>query len=289
MTLTRTRRILLPLTALLSAWLLAACGSSSSSSSSSASTASASASACAKASLSLHSPGVLTVATDSPAYPPYFENNKPANGKGFESAVAYAVAKQLGFSAEPGQVDRRAVRQLIRAGPEVVRLRHQRDLDHAPAREGRRLLDAVLHEPAGDHRRDGVAHAHATSLAAFAVAKFGVQIGTTSLAAVNAEIKPTAQPHVFNTSNDVVTRSRPPRRRDRRRPRDRLLPHVRQFPHAPIVGQFSAPGGDNWGLLLTKGSPLTPCVDAAVTRCARTARSRRSRSAGCLGAGVPVL
>ncbi len=58
----------------------------------------ASANKCAKASLPLHNKGMLTVATDSPAYPPYFENNKPANGKGFESAVAYAIAGKLGFS-----------------------------------------------------------------------------------------------------------------------------------------------------------------------------------------------
>ena len=47
--------------------------------------------------------------------------------------------------------------------------------------------------------------AHATSLAALKNAKIGVQIGTTSLDAVNAEIKPSAQPQVFNTSNDVVS------------------------------------------------------------------------------------
>ena len=41
--------------------------------------------------------GVLTVGTDSPAYDPWFSNNDPTNGKGYESAVAYAVAKQLGF------------------------------------------------------------------------------------------------------------------------------------------------------------------------------------------------
>src|SRR6202035_2287576 len=57
------------------------------------------AAACTKGSLSLVHSGQLTVATDSPAYPPYFENNKPANGKGFESAVAYAIARQLGFGA----------------------------------------------------------------------------------------------------------------------------------------------------------------------------------------------
>ena len=50
----------------------------------------------------LFTKGALTVATDKPVYPPWFESNNPANGKGYESAVAYAVAKQLGF--KPSQV-----------------------------------------------------------------------------------------------------------------------------------------------------------------------------------------
>ena len=54
--------------------------------------------ACTPASLATQTKGVLTVATDSPAYPPYFANDNPANGKGFESAVAYAVAAKLGYS-----------------------------------------------------------------------------------------------------------------------------------------------------------------------------------------------
>src|SRR4051794_1805295 len=53
--------------------------------------------ACDKSTLDLKTPGQLTVATDKPAFPPYFVDNDPANGKGFESAVAYAVADQLGF------------------------------------------------------------------------------------------------------------------------------------------------------------------------------------------------
>src|SRR5436305_9837326 len=56
--------------------------------------------ACAPASLKTHTSGVLTVATDTPAYEPWFVDNKPSNGKGFESAVAYAVAQQLGFPRE---------------------------------------------------------------------------------------------------------------------------------------------------------------------------------------------
>ena len=86
---------------------LAGCasGTSSSSASSSASAgASASAASCTFAGVQneLYAKGVLTVATDQPAYPPWFENNKPGNGQGYESAVAYPVAAQLGF--KPSQV-----------------------------------------------------------------------------------------------------------------------------------------------------------------------------------------
>lgn len=70
----------------------------SSSSSTGGAAASAAASACSTSSPDLYKSGQLTVATDSPAYSPWFDNNDPADGKGFESAVAYAVAAKLGFS-----------------------------------------------------------------------------------------------------------------------------------------------------------------------------------------------
>ena len=53
----------------------------------------------AHAALTTITPGVLTIGTDDPAYGPWFDSNTPSNGKGYESAVAYAVAKQLGYSA----------------------------------------------------------------------------------------------------------------------------------------------------------------------------------------------
>ena len=42
-------------------------------------------------------PGKLTVGTDNPVYEPWFQKNTPSNGKGYESAVTYAIAKKLGF------------------------------------------------------------------------------------------------------------------------------------------------------------------------------------------------
>ena len=57
-----------------------------------------SAASCDKASLETFKDGVLTVGTDKPAFPPYFVDDDPTNGEGFESAVAYAIADELGFA-----------------------------------------------------------------------------------------------------------------------------------------------------------------------------------------------
>jgi polar amino acid transport system substrate-binding protein len=93
----------------------------------------------------------------------------------------------------------------------------------------------------------------------------GVQIGTTSLDAVNEEIQPSAEPRVYNNSNDVVTALK----QDQVQavvvdlPTALYLTSV-QVPDASVVGQFSAPGGDKWGALLDKDSSLTPCVSDAI-------------------------
>ncbi len=92
----RPTRLLPPLLAVIASLAVAACGSTTSSSTSSSTTASAA--NCTKGQLALVKSGTLTVGTDKPGYPPYIIDDKPANGKGFESAVSYAIAKQLGFT-----------------------------------------------------------------------------------------------------------------------------------------------------------------------------------------------
>jgi len=104
-----------------------------------------------------------------------------------------------------------------------------------------------------------------TSLSDLASKKIGVQIGTTSLDAVNQVVKPSQQPQVYNDSNDVVQALKQKRI-------DAVVVDLptafyitaAQVPGSKIVGQFDAPGGDNWGALLAKGSKLTACVTKAV-------------------------
>src|SRR5215472_5506747 len=98
-------RFLVAAAAVVIAGGLTACGTSSSSGAPSGSgSTSAALTSCSKSGIQhlLFKPGVLTVATDNPVYTPWFVSNTPTNGKGYESAVAYAVAHQLGF--KPSQV-----------------------------------------------------------------------------------------------------------------------------------------------------------------------------------------
>ncbi len=251
---------------IIAAVALAACGSSSSSSSAGSSTSTvASVNVCAKSTLPLHTKGALTVATDSPAYPPYFENNKPSNGKGFESAVAYAIAKQMGFTPSEVKWTVEPFDSSYAPGPKSFDF-DINEISITPARAKEVDFSTPYYiNPQGIIVASNSPLAHATSLADFKDAKIGVQIGTTSLAAVDQLIKPSQQPDIFNTSNDVVSAFKIHRV-------DAIVVDLATafdltsttLPHTVIAGQFSAPGGDNWGVLLTKGSGLTKCVDKAL-------------------------
>ena len=91
-------RILLLLSAIFALAAFAGCGDDDDESEDSGSEATVSLDECTPDQLETNQPGTLTVATDSPAFPPYFVDDDPTNGEGFESAVAYAIADQLGFA-----------------------------------------------------------------------------------------------------------------------------------------------------------------------------------------------
>jgi polar amino acid transport system substrate-binding protein len=259
-------RIALLALALLALAAFAGCGSDDSSDSADSTSATdVSLSDCTPDQLDTQQAGSLTVGTDDPAYPPYFEDNDPTNGKGFESAVAYAIADQLGFdqadvkwtvvpfnaSFAPGPKDFDFDVNQISITPKRA---EQVDFS-APYYEAEQAVVALKDSPVAD----------ATSLADLADANIGVQLGTTSLDAVNEVIQPSSDPQVFDTSNDVVSALKNGQV-------DTIVTDVptafyltaAQVPEATTIGQFPAPGGDEWGALLEKDSPLTGCVSAAI-------------------------
>jgi polar amino acid transport system substrate-binding protein len=240
--------------------LLAGCGSSDDSSGTT-----ASAAACKPGKLPTHSDGVLTVATDKPAFPPYFEDDDPTNGEGFESAVAYAIGKHLGYPPAKVEWTVEPFNSSYAPGPKDFDF-DVNQISITPARS--KVVD--FSSPYYTANQAVVAlkdsgAAKATTLADLADTRFGVQIGTTSLTAVEDSISPGEQPQVFNSSNDVVTALKNEQidavAVDL--PTALYLTAV-QVPAATVVGQFSAPGGDQWGALLARDSALTPCVSKAV-------------------------
>ncbi|WP_435191196.1 ABC transporter substrate-binding protein [Streptomyces sp. bgisy126] len=225
------------------------------------------ASPCTTDSPSLHERGRLTIATDSPAYEPWFDSNTPSNGKGFESAVAYAVAEKLGF-------ERDRVKWVVEP------FAHS----YAP---GKKSFDFDINQISITPQRakavdfstsyytanqailtlDGSAFAKATSLSAFKDAEIGVQVATTSYQAVLDQIKPSKRPSVFSTTKDEVTALRNGQI-------DAIvtdLPTVfylagAELENGAIVGQFGYAGGtpEKFGLLLPKNSGYTSCVNRAL-------------------------
>jgi polar amino acid transport system substrate-binding protein len=214
--------------------------------------------ACEKDQLETFQPGKLTIGTDKPAFPPYFIDDDPTNGKGFESAVAYAIARELGF--EKSEVEWTVVpfNASYRPGPKDFDF-DVNQISITPQRARRvDFSEPYYTAPQAVVAAKGSPAAGATSLAELQDAVIGVQIGTTSLDAVNASIKPSKQPKVFDDSNAVVTAIK----QDQvdavvvDLPTALFLTAV-ELPNACVVGQFDAPGGDEWGALLEKDSPLT--------------------------------
>jgi polar amino acid transport system substrate-binding protein len=270
----------------------AACGGdddASSDSAGSAATATAAAS-CDKASLPVKTSGQLTVGTDKPAYPPYFEDDDPTNGKGFESAVAYAVAEQLGFSKDEVKWTVVPFNSSYAPGPKQFDF-DINQISITPQRAKRvDFSEPYFTAPQAVIAPEGSPAAGATSLADLADKTIGVQVGTTSLDAVQQSIKPTKDPKVFNDSNDVT-------RALKNNAVDAAVVDLptafyltgAELENAKIVGQFAAPGGDEWGLLLEKDSKLTDCVNQAVKKLADAGELKRLQDRYMGGEAAPEL
>lgn len=227
--------------------------------------AAASAADCKPGQLPTQQQGVLTIATDKPAYPPYFEDDDPTNGEGFESAVAYAIADQLGYPKAKVKWTVEPFNSSFAPGPKDFDF-DVNQISITPPREKAVDFSAPYYtaNQAVVALKDSDA-AKATSLEDLQDASLGVQIGTTSLEAAEAEIEPSSRPEVFNNSNDVVQALKNGQI-------DAVVVDLPtalyltavQVPEATVVGQFSAPGGDRWGALLEKDSELTGCVSQAI-------------------------
>jgi len=211
-------------------------------------------------------PGKLTIATGKPAYSPWVEDDKPESGKGFEAAVAYAVAEKLGFAKEDVVWKRTTFDAAIAPGPKAWDFNLQQ---YSITDQRKKAVD--FSSPYYTTTQAVLTYAGspaeaATSIAALKSVVFGVAAGTTSQSALTTLIAPTAKPKVFNTNEDLVQALKT----------KQVQAIVVDLPTAlylsaavldngKIVGQLADnTGGDQYGLVLPKGSKLTAAVTAAV-------------------------
>jgi polar amino acid transport system substrate-binding protein len=265
--------------AVAAAGLLAACssisssgGSASSASSGTASgasggTASAAAASCSNAAIQpdLYAKGQLTVATDSPVYSPWFENNQPANGQGYESAVAYAIAARLGFAKSQVKWVVEPFDSSYAPGPK----RFDFDINEI-SYTAQRAQAVSFSNSYYDVQQSLIALKGSAIVTAHSPADlkgyvFGDQIGTTSLSFINARIQPTQTPKVFDTLNDVAqalaTKQIASFVTDT--PTAQYIASSGEIPKSVMVGQFPSTG-EHYGLLFSKGDPLVSCVNQAL-------------------------
>ena len=255
---------LLAVLALAAGLLLAACGDDDDDAAAG-STAETTAAVCAKDSLQTKTAGTLTIATDSPAFEPYVVDDDPTNGQGFESAVAYAIADQLGFTKDEVKWIRVPFNSTFAPGPKKYDFDVNQVSISPERQQGADFSSPYYTTPQGVLVAGDSSFASAATVADLKDAQIGVQVGTTSLDAVNAVIAPSKQPRVYDNSTDVV-------RALKNGQVDAIVTDLpttiylrdNEVEGSKLVGQFSAPGGDDWGAVLEKGSPLTPCVTQAV-------------------------
>jgi polar amino acid transport system substrate-binding protein len=239
-------------------------------------TTAAAADECAKESLELVNAGRLTIGTDNPAFPPWFDGgapkgskwelNDPATGKGFESAVAYAVAKQLGFARDEVEWTVVPFNQSFRPGSKSFDF-DINQISFTPARaKAVDFSDSYYDVNQALVAVKGTEIAGAKALADLEGYKLGAQIGTTSYDYITENIEPSEQPAVYDTNNDAISALKA-------KQVDGLVVDLPtaffitavQIPNGTIVGQFPAAGQqERFGMVFEKGNPLVGCVNQAL-------------------------
>ncbi|MET9905804.1 ABC transporter substrate-binding protein [Streptomyces sp. NPDC006476] len=222
---------------------------------------------CAKGELATKASGKLTIATDEPAYEPWFKDDKPANGKGFESAVAYAVAQQLGYDKSAVVWQRVPFNKAFAPGVKTFDF----DINQVSiSAERKKAVD--FSSGYYDVRQAVIAlksskAAKATSIADLKNLKLGAQVGTTSLNYISDVVKPSQEAAAYSKNDQAISALKNGQV-------DAIVTDLptafyvtaAQVPNAKIVGQFENQGGtpEQFGLVLDKGSALTSCVSSAV-------------------------
>ena len=246
-------------------------------------------------------PGTLSIGTDNPAFPPWFGGgtksgspwkiNDPSTGKGFESAVAYAVAKRLGFSHANVNWVYTPFSKSFAPGKKSFDF-DINEISYTPAR-ARVVSFSTSYYDVNQAIvvRKGTPIARVSSVAGLRSYKLGAQLGTTSYAFITSRIKPSQKPAVYQQNVAAVSALT-------NKQIDGLVVDLPtafyvtavQVPNSKILGQFPSTTGEHFGMVFAKGNPLTACVNRALATMRKSGQLKRLQQTWLAKAtGAPVL
>jgi polar amino acid transport system substrate-binding protein len=231
---------------------------------------------CAKDQLKLVTPGTLTIGTGNPAYPPWYEGgeilgspfkvNDPSTGEGYESAVAYAIAKRLDFAKPDVKWIAVPFNLTFRPGPKNFDFAMQQISYSKKRAEAVDFSDSYYDVNQALVALKDKPLANVTSIAELKDEELGLVVGTTSYQYIIDNIRPNKQPLVFDTLDANVAALK----------NGQIDGLVTDFPsayyignvqlsNAKIVGRFPTIGSQEYfGLTFEKGNPLVGCVNKAI-------------------------
>jgi polar amino acid transport system substrate-binding protein len=216
--------------------------------------------------------GKITIGTGQPAYFPWVIDDAPESGEGFEAAVAYAVAGELGF--EPGEVVwiRTTFDEAIAPGAKYFDVNLQQ-FSITPERQENVDFSSSYYQTTQVVMTTAVSTAAgATTIEELKGLLIGAQTGTTSFQAVEQIIAPTAGAQGFSTNEDAKLALESGTV-------DAIVVDLRtafylaevELTDGRIIGQLpESSSGDKFGLVLAKDSPLTVRVSNAVDELRRS-------------------
>jgi polar amino acid transport system substrate-binding protein len=231
---------------------------------------------CAVDSLNLLSEGTLTIGADNPAFPPWFGGkpkspwkvSDPRSGQGYESAVAYAIARQLGFARDDVEWTFVPFSRSFRPGDKPFDF-YITQVSFTPERE--RVVDfskAYYFVNQAVVGVKGQPITRARRVSALRPYRLGAQLGTTSYNYITRFIRPSSSPRAYDT-NDLAVQALKNRQIDGivvDLPTAFFVTAV-QVPNGKIVGQLPTRGAkERFGLVLEQGNALRTCVNRAIDR-----------------------
>jgi polar amino acid transport system substrate-binding protein len=254
---------------------------------------------CEEDSPDLVSPGRLTIGTDNPAFPPWFEGTKKfepwdptttPTKKGYEAEVAYGIARELGFTDAEVKWTVVPFNQSFRPGSKKFDF-DINQISYKPERaEAVDFSDSYYDVEQAIVGLESNPIASAKSIADLKEHKLGAVVGTTSLEAINERIQPNQEASVYDTNNDVVSAVKA-KQIDGAAvdfPTGLFMAAV-QLDGGTVVGRLPAEeGGEYFGVVLEKDSPLTECVNDAISALHEDGTIDRLQQQW-LGGSAPVL